>query len=223
MARENMEKQNDGIETKAVSIRRVAKVTKGGKLLRFSAMVVAGDRSGSVGVAVGKGSDTRSAIEKAERKAKKNMKRMQLVGDTIPHELMHKEGAAKVLLRPAKPGTGVIAGSSVRTVLDLCGVENVYGKVLGSSDLIANAYATYEALLRMRNRRVLEKMDNMKERVHLKEQLDKERKEREIRRKKKAAEQEQKQDRKGGNKKSGKKSFVKSKSESKDNSDKKSK
>ncbi|MCA9375247.1 30S ribosomal protein S5, partial [Candidatus Dojkabacteria bacterium] len=128
--RERKEKRYD---SKAISIRRVAKVTSGSKRLRFSAMVVVGDKKGSVGVALGRGDDTRSAIEKATRKAEKVMKRIALVGDTIPHELYYKNGASKILLRPAKPGTGVIAGSSVRTVLELCGIENVYGKVLGSA------------------------------------------------------------------------------------------
>lgn len=169
-------------DKKTVSIRRVAKVTKGGKRLRFSAMVVAGDHNGSVGVGLGRGEDTRSAVEKGERIAIKQMKKIQLVGDTIPHEIMHKEGAAKVLLRPARPGTGVIAGSSVRTVLELAGIDNVYGKLLGTTDAVAAAYATFEALKLLRNERVLAKMKNMRDRVEAKKETDKERKIREDRR-----------------------------------------
>ncbi len=170
------QKERPNYDKKTVSIRRVAKVTKGGKRLRFSAMVVVGDHNGSVGVGLGRGVDTKSAVEKGERIAVKKMRRIQLAGDTIPHEITHKEGAAKVLLRPARPGTGVIAGSSVRTVLELAGIENVYGKLLGTTDAIASSYATFEALKALRNRRVLAKMRNMRERVEAKKETDKERK-----------------------------------------------
>ena len=168
------QRERPNYDKKTVSIRRVAKVTKGGKRLRFSAMVVVGDHNGSVGVALGRGVDTKSAVEKGERIAVKKMRRMQLGGDTIPHEITHKQGAAKVLLRPARPGTGVIAGSSVRTVLELAGIENVYGKLLGTTDAIASAYATFEALKSLRNTRVLSKMKNMRDRVEAKKETDKE-------------------------------------------------
>ena len=171
-----LQKERPSYDKKTVSIRRVAKVTRGGKRLRFSAMVVVGDHSGAVGVGLGRGVDTKSAVEKGERIAAKQMKRIQLAGDTIPHELLHKEGAAKVLLRPARPGTGVIAGSSVRTVLELAGIENVYGKLLGTTDSVAAAYATFEALKSLRNTRVLSKMRIMRERVEAKKETDKERK-----------------------------------------------
>jgi small subunit ribosomal protein S5 len=174
MARDYRERKERKYDTKTVSIRRVAKVNKGGKRLRFSAMVIAGDHKGSVGVGLGRGVDTRSAVEKGERIAIKKMVKIQLAGDTIPHEILHKEGAVKVLLRPARPGTGVIAGSSVRTVLELAGIDNVYGKLLGSTDPIASAYATYEALKRLRNKRVLRKMKDMRERVEMKKETDKE-------------------------------------------------
>lgn len=182
-----MKKRESKYESKTISIRRVSKVTSGGKRLRFSAMVVAGDKNGSLGVALGRGMDTKSAIEKAIRKAEKSVKKIQLIGDTIPHEVRHKKGAAEVLLRPAKPGTGVIAGSSVRTVLEICGVDNVYGKILGSNNIIMNTYCTYEALLSLKSSRVLDKMHKMKDRLHLKEQLDMERKKRESLLKQKSA------------------------------------
>ena len=182
MAEPRRERKESMYDKKTVSIRRVAKVTKGGKRLRFSAMVVVGDHNGSVGVALGRGVDTRSAVEKDERIATKKMVRIQLAGDTIPHEVLHKEGAAKVLLRPARPGTGVIAGSSVRTVLELAGIDNVYGKLIGTTDPIATAYATFEALKSLRNARVLSKMKNMRDRVELKKETDKERKVREDKR-----------------------------------------
>jgi small subunit ribosomal protein S5 len=162
-------------DSKALPIRRVAKVTKGGRRLTFSTVVVVGDRKGSVGVALGKGADVRTAINKGERLAAKNMKKIELIGDTIPHEIKHKYGAAKVLLKPARTGTGVIAGSSVRTVLELAGIDNVYGKILGTQEPNANAYCTLEALNKLRKGRVLEKMRIMRERVHIKEEMDKER------------------------------------------------
>lgn len=180
----NNRRQNKGYEKKTVSIRRVAKVTKGGKRLRFSAMVVVGDKKGSVGVGLGRGSDTRSAVDKGERVAVKAMKPIQLIGDTIPHEIEHKLGASRVLLRPAKPGTGIIAGSSVRVVLELAGIENVYGKLLGSNDSISNTYCTYEALLQLRSARVLKKMKSMRDRIELKKNIDAERKEKELKRRK---------------------------------------
>ncbi len=161
-------------DKRTVTIRRVAKVTAGGKRLRFSAMVVTGDRKGNVGVALGRGVDTRSAVEKAEKRASTHMKSIQLIGDTIPHELYHKMGAAKVLLRPAKPGTGIVAGAAARNVLEMAGIENVYCKQLGSSELIANTYCVFEALQLLRKGRVLEKMSKMRERIGLKEKMDEE-------------------------------------------------
>ena len=172
-------------ENKTVSIRRVAKVTSGAKRLRFSAIVVAGDRKGSVGVGLGRGVDTRSAISKGTRVAEKNMIKIELVGDTIPHEVVQKTGAAKVLLRPARPGTGVIAGPSARAVLELAGIENVYAKLLGSNNLVANTYCTFEALKSLRSERVLRKMTKMRDRIGLKEEIDKERKRKELAAKKK--------------------------------------
>jgi small subunit ribosomal protein S5 len=174
--RNNNRRERSGLDKKALGIRRVAKVTKGGKRLRFSAVVVAGDHNGKVGVGLGRGSDVRSAIEKGERIATKAATQIELVGDTIPHEVTYKYGAAKVLLRPAKPGTGIIAGSSVRTVLELAGVDNVYGKVLGTNEPNANAYCTFEALKSLRKARVLNKMSTMRDRVEMKKESDKENK-----------------------------------------------
>ena len=168
--------ERSSMDKKSLPIRRVAKVTKGGKRLRFSTVVVVGDRAGTVGVALGRGADVRGAVSQGERLAQKSAVKIELVGDTIPHEVTYKYGAAKVLLRPARLGTGIIAGSSVRTVLEMAGVENVYGKILGSSDANANAYCTFCALKELRSGRVLSKIAKMRERVQLKEETDKERK-----------------------------------------------
>ncbi|HVX93093.1 MAG TPA: 30S ribosomal protein S5 [Candidatus Dojkabacteria bacterium] len=173
----NNEYRDRGIDRKSVSIKRVSKVTSQGKRLRFSVMVVAGDRNGSVGVALGRGLDTKSAIEKAEKRAVKNMRKIALVGDTIPHELRYKKGAAQVLLRPAKTGSGIIAGSASRVVLELAGVLNVYCKQLGSNDIVANTYCTFEALTKLRNDRVLNRMRNMRARIGVKEKIDADKKE----------------------------------------------
>jgi small subunit ribosomal protein S5 len=175
----NNKRERGQFDKKSLKIRRVAKVTKGGKRLRFSTIVVVGDHNGTVGVGLGRGVDVRSAVEKGERVATKSAVKIELIGDTIPHEIVHKVGAAQVLLRPAKSGTGVIAGSSVRTVLELAGVENVYGKVLGSNEPNANAYCTFEALKKLKKARVLERMSGMRDRVELKNQADKEKKEKE--------------------------------------------
>jgi small subunit ribosomal protein S5 len=179
-------------DKKSLPIRRVAKVTKGGKRLRFSTVVVVGDHSGKVGVGLGRGADVKGAVEKGERIATKAMKQIELVGDTIPHEILYKYGAAQVLLRPARPGTGVIAGSSVRTVLELAGIDNVYGKILGTPEPNANAYCTFEALKALRNGRVLEKMTKMRDRVEIKKETDKERKAKEEKRR--AAEKQKRND-----------------------------
>ncbi len=174
--RRNNNRERKEFDKKSLPVRRVAKVTKGGKRLRFSTVVVVGDHNGRVGVGLGRGIDVKSAIEKGEKLATKAVKTIQLIGDTIPHEVVYKYGAAKVMLRPARPGTGVIAGSSVRTVLEIAGVINVYGKILGTQEANANAYCTFEALKSLRNGRVLRKMTKMRARVDLKNEMDKEKK-----------------------------------------------
>jgi small subunit ribosomal protein S5 len=173
--RKNNRPQN--VETRLLQLRRVAKVTSGGRRLGFSAIVVAGDKKGKVGVALGKGPDPRSAIQKAERLAGKNLVKIDLIGDTIPHSVEKKYKAARIIMRPARPGTGVIAGSAPRALLELAGVENVYAKQLGSNNMIANTYCAFEALKSLRSKRVLEKMDKMKERIEYKKQMDQERRE----------------------------------------------
>lgn len=186
--RNNKNRERRIFDKKTLPIRRVAKVTKGGKKMKFSTIVVVGDRNGTVGVALGKGLDVRTAVAQGERLATKVATKIQLAGDTIPHEIFMKYGAAQVMLRPARPGTGVIAGSSVRTVLELAGVDNVYGKILGSADPNANAYCTFEALKALRNGRVLAKMTKMQERIKMKEETEKERRAKEEKRRKKDGE-----------------------------------
>lgn len=138
------------LSDKLVYINRVAKVVKGGKRLRFSALTVTGDAAGHVGIGVGKANEVPEAISKAGAIARKNLIKVALKGTTIPHEVEVKYGAAKILLRPAAPGTGVIAGGSTRAVLESAGVKDVLTKSMGSSNRINVARATLVALKTLR-------------------------------------------------------------------------
>ncbi|MEW6033761.1 MAG: 30S ribosomal protein S5 [Chloroflexota bacterium] len=134
------------LSEKLVQIRRVAKVVKGGKRLSFSALVVVGDSHGSVGAEVGKAREVPEAIRKAGAAAKKHLIRVPLRGSTIPYAVTGIFGAARVLLKPAAPGTGVIAGGSVRAVLDAAGVKDILSKSLGCANPINVVRATLDAL-----------------------------------------------------------------------------
>lgn len=142
---------------KIVSIRRVARVVAGGRRFNFSVALVAGDRKGRVGVGLGKGGDTPLSIEKAMRDAKKNMVKVHLTKEmSIPHDIEIKYASARVLLKPA-PGKGIIAGSSVRSVLELAGVKEVSAKILSpSKNQLNNARAAVKALSRLAKPRVVE-------------------------------------------------------------------
>lgn len=145
---------DDGFDSKIISIRRVTRSYKGGKRMRLSVVAVVGDKKGRIGVGVGKGADVRAAEEKAVNYAKKHLVMIETKGDTIPHETVHKRGAAKVFLKPAAPGTGIIAGSAVRAVVELAGVKDILTKVIGTKNNINNAYATMEALTTLRKSRI---------------------------------------------------------------------
>ena len=129
----------------------MAKVVKGGKRLSFSALVVTGDGNGHVGMGVGKANEVPGAINKANVIARNNLIKVPLVGTTVPHEIRAKFGAAQVLLKPAAPGAGVIAGGSIRAVLEAAGIKDVLTKSLGSSNRINMAKAAILALSRLRN------------------------------------------------------------------------
>ncbi len=138
-------------DEKVIRISRVSKKTKGGNKMGFSALVVVGNRKGQVGVALGKAKDVSGAIKKAVRRGKKTIINIPLINNrTLPHELTIKYGAARLLLRPAPAGTGVIAGGSVRAVLELSGVRDVVAKTLGTSNKVSNVVATFNALKTMK-------------------------------------------------------------------------
>ncbi|MBI2431096.1 MAG: 30S ribosomal protein S5 [Candidatus Levybacteria bacterium] len=136
-------------EEKIVQINRVSKKTKGGNKIGFSVVVVVGDRKGKVGVGLGKAVDVSSSIRKGVEVAKKHMLSVPIVQGTIPLSILIKRGAAKVLLKPAPPGSGVIAGGAVRSVVEAAGIHNISSKVLGTKNQASNVYATLEALMRI--------------------------------------------------------------------------
>jgi len=141
----NRERDSELTET-VVHINRVAKVVKGGKNFSFSAVVVAGDGAGNVGYGTGKAREVPPAIQKASEQAKREMIRVPLVGGTLPHKVWGRWGATRVLLRPASPGTGVIAGGGVRAVMESAGVQDVLTKIIGSRNPFNVVRATFDAI-----------------------------------------------------------------------------
>ncbi len=142
-------------DQKVVEVKRVTRVVKGGKRMRFRALVVIGDHKGKVGIGLKKGVDVAESVNKAVNQAKKNMIVLPLVNDTIPHEINLKYKSSKIIMLPARPGTGVIAGGAVRSVLDMAGVKNVISKMLGSNNKVNNVRATFEAFKAMRSKEII--------------------------------------------------------------------
>ncbi|MDR0854414.1 MAG: 30S ribosomal protein S5 [Clostridiales Family XIII bacterium] len=157
---QNNNNRNEETELKdsIVNIRRVAKTVKGGRNMRFSVTVVVGDENGKVGVGLGKAREIPEAVRKAKEDAKKKMITVPIVGTTIPHRQLGIFGAGRVLLMPGSEGTGVIAGSSVRTVLELAGVKDIRAKSIGSNNAGNMAYATIEGLKALRTAEQVSKL-----------------------------------------------------------------
>lgn len=162
--RKDAQQTQSEFEEQVVQINRVSKKTKGGNKVGFSALTVVGDRKGKVGVGLGKAPDVSSAIRKGISYAKRHMIDIPLVNGTIPFRIDVKVGAAKVMLKPAPPGSGIIAGGTVRSVVSAAGIENISSKMLGTENKISNIYATLEALrqISQQQRKEQERIANKK-------------------------------------------------------------
>ena len=162
--RKDAQQTQSEFDEQVVQINRVSKKTKGGNKVGFSALTVVGDRKGKVGVGLGKAPDVSSAIRKGISYAKRHMIDIPLVNGTIPFRIDVKVGAAKVMLKPAPPGSGIIAGGTVRSVVSAAGIENISSKMLGTENKISNIYATLEALrqISQQQRKEQERIANKK-------------------------------------------------------------
>src|SRR5450631_4832185 len=160
--RQDKPKEDSGLTEKVVFINRCAKVVKGGRRFSFSALIVTGDRSGKVGCGFGKANEVAEAIRKASEASRKGMIHVSVVDNTIPHEVIGEHGGGRVLLRPASPGTGVIAGGGVRAVVEAAGIRDVLAKSLGSSNHANVVKATIVALRSLRRRDQIMKVRGIK-------------------------------------------------------------
>jgi small subunit ribosomal protein S5 len=142
--KENQKKEE--LEVITLYTNRVAKVVKGGKRMKFQALVVVGDRNGRVSVALAKGADPRTAIEKASSKAKKTLKKITLKETTVPFEVMQEFKSARIFFKPARQGTGIISSNAIRPILELAGIKDIYTKIYGTNNKVTNAYCVVKAL-----------------------------------------------------------------------------
>lgn len=157
MQNNNPEEQK--YEERILHLRRVSKKTSGGNYISFSALVAIGDNEGNVGLGIGRGLEVPPAIKKAIAQAKKNMISVPIFKDTLPHQVLIKFKASRILLKPAPPGTGLKVGGVARVILDIAGVNNASGKIIGTRNQITNAYAVFEALKKLKPRIVAAKKE----------------------------------------------------------------
>jgi len=148
-------RERSEFDQKVVEVKRVTRVVAGGKRMRFRALVVIGDHKGKVGLGLEKGADVSESVNKAVNQAKKNMIVLPLVNETIPHEIKIKYKSSSLMLKPAKAGSGIIAGGAVRQVCELAGVKNIVSKMLGSNNKVNNVKAVFEAFKKMKSKEQL--------------------------------------------------------------------
>ena len=160
--KKNIRREKPEFDQKLLDLARVTRVVKGGRRFRFRATLVIGDRKGKVGVGVAKGADVSDAIQKAYNDAKKSLITVKLSGNTIPHDIQMKLGSAKVMLKPASEGRGVIAGGAVRAVVDLAGIRDIVSKSLGTSNKLNVARVTIAALKSLKEPRVKKVQEEIK-------------------------------------------------------------
>lgn len=150
-----MQRERSEFDQKVVEVKRVTRVVAGGKRMRFRALVVVGDHKGRVGVGLKKGADVSESVNKAVNSAKKNLITLPLTNETLPHEISVKYKSSKLMFKPARPGTGVIAGGAVRSVMELAGIKNVVCKMLGSNNKVNNVKAVFAAFKKMKSKEQL--------------------------------------------------------------------
>jgi small subunit ribosomal protein S5 len=151
MAKREFNDAIDELDERIIDIARTSKVVKGGRRFSFRALVVVGDNEGSVGIGTGKAREVPEAIRKASERARRNMRKVPMINTTIPHEITVRQGGAKIFMRPASPGTGVIAGGGARAVIEAAGIRDILTKSQGSSNVLNVVKATMKALMEMQD------------------------------------------------------------------------
>ena len=156
--RNDFEEEDDGFVDQMVHLNRVTRVRKGGKRLRYNALTVVGNQNGTVGLGFGKANEVPEARRKSLKDARKNLFEVPIVNGTLPHSVVGEAGSTRVVMRPASPGTGVVAGSSPRYIFEAAGVQDVLSKIIGSRNRINAAHATIDGLKKMRNAQTIGKL-----------------------------------------------------------------
>lgn len=151
MAKNDLPKPESDLEETVIQVKRVSKKTKGGNTIGFSVLTAVGNKKGKVGIGLGKGPDVASSIRKSMAFAKKHQIKVPMKGNTIPHQITHKYGAAQVMLKPALPGTGLIAGGAVRPILSAAGIQDIIAKIQGTRNSVNNVYCVFEALQNLKS------------------------------------------------------------------------